>query len=74
MLLERGITMNCQLFRIRIDLEDGKYFYNFYIKTENGTTIKVNRNVFKDSNGNYHDNYQLLCACSKEIKDLKEIL
>lgn len=66
--------MPCELYRIRVDLEDGKFFYAFYLKTSSGLVTKVLKNVYKDKNGNYHDNYNILLCNSKEISDLKEIL
>lgn len=59
--------MDVKLYKKQVQLDDGKSFYTFYLKLQNGSTIRVNANSWKDKEGKSHSNYNelLLIACDE---------
>lgn len=40
--------------------------YNFFLRLENGSMVKIQPNTFKDSKGNSHNNQNVLLTIASE--------
>lgn len=60
--------MDVKLYKKQVELKDGKKFYTFYLKLENGSILRVNADSWEDKNGNKHSNYnELLLIAFDEL-------